>query len=444
MTTKRALTQAITIVLPVYNETHRAGPSVIALLDFVRSLPTGSELVFVDDGSQDGTAELIEKALATHDAGRLARVLVEPHRGKGAATRTGLLSASTPLVGFCDIDLATPLPSFLEVAIAAERAPVLAIGSRDVVGSRLLRSEPAVREFLGRAYNRAVQLLVVPGITDTQCGAKVARRDVWSSFLGASVEDGFAWDVEICGLAAAAGHPVLEVGIDWIHEDGSNINVVRDGIAMLAALPRIRRTTLRFQRTQRRARVLRWQDRSTAALVASALRRFPPQVDGQSATLIDLGGRGQVAGLLGWHPQPVVLLVDETPRRRTPFPVVVGDLDSVPIIDGSAAVVLVRAERIDAEQVAAAARLLRPGGVLVTIDHATPARQLGGLARDARCRVELATPVFAWTTRAGLRSGQGRGALVWTAVERLAVARLGLRMPRGAAAMVVARRLARS
>ena len=154
-----------------------------------------------------------------------------------------------------------------------------------------------MREFLGRAFNRAVQLLVAPGIVDTQCGAKVAQTDLWREILPRCREEGFAWDVEVVAVANSLDIPVLEIAIEWRHDEGSQVRVLRDGIAMLRALPRIRRNVVRRPGDRppgasgpetgvfddhnaaalAGADAAHWWFRSKAALVAWTLRRWQPE-----------------------------------------------------------------------------------------------------------------------------------------------------------------------
>jgi dolichyl-phosphate beta-glucosyltransferase len=432
----------LSIVLPVWNETHRAAPSIVELLDHLATLAPDSELIFVDDGSTDGTAELIEKVVAERDPDANCRVLRRAHEGKGSATRAGILAARSPIIGFCDIDLATPLASFTTIVEAAERAPVLAIGSRDLLASRLVRRESPAREFLGRAYNRAVQAIVTPGIVDTQCGAKVARRDVWLTVLAHSVENAFAWDVEVCALARAAGIPVLEVAIDWRHDDGSNINVIRDGVRMLSALPRIRRRAAAFARSHRdRRRTESWVDRSTISHIVAALRRFG-SLSNRGGTLVDLTGDGDdLTARLGWSARDVVAVVDHAPHRAAAITRVVADPADTPLSAHSAAAVVVRGA-LTAPVAAEAARVLRADGVLVAFAVGGDPRLVQAIAREHGFAIELAAHAWSWRSRLPRdATARSTAALVLTALERLAVFRLGARPPRGAAAIVVGRRL---
>ena len=312
----------LTLVVPVFNEQVRVPEFVPALVEFVAGLPAGSELVFVDDGSTDATARLLEEAIQKYPD-RAVRFLRRPHEGKGATVVAGLRAATGDLAGFCDLDLSTPLAHLERVYRAAVRADVLATGSRDLASSTLVRREGRTREFLGRAYNRLLQATVAPGIVDTQCGAKVARRAVWDRILPWCSETGYAWDAEAIAVALAVGIPVQEVPIDWHHDDRSKVRVVRDGTAMVLATRRIMRTVARARTSGARdaggvfddvnAELLtgsdreHWWFRSKAAFVATALRRTARGSPGGS--LVDVGaGSGGVTTMLGWDPGRVVVL----------------------------------------------------------------------------------------------------------------------------------------
>ena len=235
---REAPVHSLSLVVPMYNEEDRFVEHADELAAFVGRFPAGSELLLVDDGSTDATASLAEAFLAGHPelCGELLR---RPHEGKGAAVRAGLEAAGADYAGFCDIDLSTPLVQLEDMLDAAAVGRVLAIGSRDVAASRLLRPQGPVRERLGRAYNRLVQLTLTPGVADTQCGAKVASRKVWELLLPHSREVGFAWDVEVIAIARRLGVVVREVAVDWSNDERTRVRLVRDGTKMVAALPRI-------------------------------------------------------------------------------------------------------------------------------------------------------------------------------------------------------------
>ncbi|HVL92061.1 MAG TPA: glycosyltransferase [Acidimicrobiales bacterium] len=231
---------SLSLVVPVFDEEHRVAERVPELLDFAADSPPGSELIVVDDGSTDATAQVVTRLLA----GRPdvpARLLRRPHAGKGAAVAAGLAEATADYAGFCDVDLSTPLADLERVVNVARQGTVLAIGSRDVEAARLLQPESRMRELLGRTYNRLVRLTLTPGIRDTQCGAKVAHRALWRAILPWCREQGFAWDVEALAVACRLGIAVTEVPVNWSHDERSRVRVGRDGIAMALAVPRIAR-----------------------------------------------------------------------------------------------------------------------------------------------------------------------------------------------------------
>ena len=425
------------------------------------------------------------------------RLLVRRHQGKGAALSAGLRSASTEITAFCDVDLATPLAELARVVDTAARAPVLAIGSRGTGSSRITRRQARARELLGRTYNKVVQLLLVPGVVDTQCGSKAAPTLAWKEILGHSVEQGFAWDVEVIGLARALGIPVQEVGIEWQHRDGSRVRVVRDGVRMLRAVPGIRRriTTVRRATATRgtgggtfdaeaaallaSADVTHWWFRCKATLVSLALRRSAPP----GGWLVDLGaGAGGVTAMLGWAPDKTMALdgnaqLVDVMRRRHAITAVLGDTARIPVANGSASVVclldVIEHLADPVPTLREAARLLADDGRLVVNVPAHPrlwstadevlghARRytLRSLRRDlhqADCEVVWASHVFSWLAlpvwiRRRARAGDApelgldvesllidRLAMLLTRLEWLVASRVPLRL--GTSILCVARR----
>ncbi len=380
------MSAAVTLVVPVYNETARFAGRAPALAEFVGRQPEGSDLIIVDDGSSDGTPELVESFLAEHPSLR-GRLLRRPHRGKGAAVQAGLDVATAPYAGFCDVDLATPLADFGRLADLARARGALVIGSRDVPEAKLVRHESQLREALGKTFNRAVRAVAVPGIADTQCGAKVAPTATWREILPHVRETGFAWDVEVLAVAQRLGIEVLEVGVEWAHDPDSRVHVLRDGARMVRALPRIRRSARRAAGAPRRGGAERgvfdaenaaalagsddthWWFRSKALHVSAALARH-----GSEGLLIDVGaGSGGVTSQLSWSGPRLATdgnedLVDIA-RDRHGLDAIVADVGSVGRPAGSAAAVCLLdvIEHLPDEEPALreAHRLLRPGGRLV-------------------------------------------------------------------------------
>jgi dolichyl-phosphate beta-glucosyltransferase len=349
--------RALTLVVPLYNESHRFAACADELAEFVAAEPAG-RLVFVDDGSNDGTADLVERFI-NQRRGECIELIRRPHRGKGAAIEAGLATAPSGVAAFCDVDLSTPLSELRVVIDAARRAQVLAIGSRGTAASKLARRQWRGRELLGRAYNRAIQLAVVPGIADTQCGAKAAGVALWQQILPHCHEEGFAWDVEIIALARLLEIPVQEIGIVWRHQDGSRVNPLRDGVRMLRAIPRIRMNVASARKTEAEraptdrgvfaddnaarlasADANHWWFRSKATFVSLLIRRFANDPD----FLVDVGaGSGGVTAMLGLPPNRALALdgnieLVTTSRRRHALLTTACDVTAVPVRDSVASV----------------------------------------------------------------------------------------------------------
>ena len=307
--------------------------------------------------------------------------------------QAGIRAARCPIVAFCDVDLATPLAELGRIVDIAEQG-MLAVGSRGLPTSQLGVREHRARELLGKAYNRAAQLLVTPGIADTQCGAKAAPSTLWSEILAGVTETGFAWDVDVIAQALAGGYPVVEVPIAWNHQPGSALRIARDGARMLAALPRIRRHARQKDRRlavhagdssrhgvfgAENAAALaaadsqHWWFRSRATYANWALGRFAPR----EGWLVDLGaGSGGVTARLAWDRRRVVALEGNTELARRArdahrMLMVQGDVASPPFRSEAVAVVcLLDVIEHSTDPVAllrAAGSLLGDGGICVVM-----------------------------------------------------------------------------
>lgn len=202
----------LSIVVPAYNEESRIGSCIDRLRQALPALVPSWEIVVADDGSGDRTRELVAAAAASDDR---VRLIALPHRGKGEAVRRGLLEARGEWRYIADADLATPpdnLSRFLAYTKDADTA--LVIGSREAPGSARL-DEPWIRHWIGRFFNWFVRLLVVPGISDTQCGFKLFSARAVEVICPYLTIQGFAFDVEMLALARRAGLSIREIGVMW-------------------------------------------------------------------------------------------------------------------------------------------------------------------------------------------------------------------------------------
>lgn len=230
----------LSVIIPAYNEESRLLPILkAATAHFDEKFPKSFELIVVDDGSSDNTAEIARSYASDHPNASLLQY--GRNRGKGYAVRHGMLAAKAEWRLFCDADLATPIEEFDVVysKMLTDRSEI-GIGSRPLRESHLLVHQPWYRELLGRLFNKVVQMLAVPGIQDTQCGFKIFSARAAKDIFSLCVLDRFAFDAEALYLAQRLGYKISEVPIRWSHKPGSKVSMIRDGSRMILDLLRIR------------------------------------------------------------------------------------------------------------------------------------------------------------------------------------------------------------
>jgi dolichyl-phosphate beta-glucosyltransferase len=226
---------SLSLIIPAYNEATRIAGTIREAVAWLSGQSFDTELIVVDDGSDDATADLADRALSQLGRGQVLRI---PHGGKAAAVRAGMLAATCEQIAFSDADLATPLPYLAELRDALAGGCDIAIGSREGVGARRL-GEPSYRHLMGRVFNGLVRLLLVPGVHDTQCGFKLFRAEVARDLLlrsrlyreGGQVISGprvTAFDVELLTIARLNGYRICPIPVVWRYGEGSKVRPARD------------------------------------------------------------------------------------------------------------------------------------------------------------------------------------------------------------------------
>jgi dolichyl-phosphate beta-glucosyltransferase len=226
---------ALSVVVPVYNESHRLPATLERVAAYLALRDRTFEVLVVDDGSTDGTAQAARVTLGR--LGIRGQVLRhEPNRGKGASVRRGMLAAGGRQVLFTDADLSTPIEEIERLEAALGTGAHVAIGSRAIDRSTVEKRQNPLRDGLGRLFNLVVRTAVLPGIRDSQCGFKLFAGDAVEPIFSRQRIDGFGFDVEALAIARALGYSIAEVPVRWINDPDSRVGVLQGAKAFLDPL----------------------------------------------------------------------------------------------------------------------------------------------------------------------------------------------------------------
>jgi dolichyl-phosphate beta-glucosyltransferase len=211
----------LSVVIPTFNEAHRIEQTLRSGDEYLRGLGIPYEVIVVDNASTDGTAELVASLIDRSISS--TRLVVERCRGKGAAIKRGVLQSRGEFVVFLDADNATPVSELERVWPLWKRGCQVVIGSRYVDPRLVAIPQAPIRVALSRIGNAVIQLLLLPGLRDTQLGFKGFTGDVARDLFARIATDGWAFDVELLVMARRAGHQIREVAVLWREPGGSHL-----------------------------------------------------------------------------------------------------------------------------------------------------------------------------------------------------------------------------
>lgn len=226
------------IVIPAYNESARLGASLLKVLAYVHAQGWDAEVVVVNDGSRDNTANII-RDFAAKD--RAVRLVENPgNRGKGYSVRNGMLHAEGDILIFSDADLSSPIEEASKLLEALECGADIAIGSRWLRSETQTQRQPLHRQIFGRIFNLLLRLTLGLQFKDTQCGFKAFKRTAAQAIFPLQKIERWGFDPEILFLARKIGFKVKEVPVLWGHSGGTRINPFVDGFRMFTEMLRVR------------------------------------------------------------------------------------------------------------------------------------------------------------------------------------------------------------
>jgi glycosyltransferase involved in cell wall biosynthesis len=221
----------LSVVIPAHNEADHISGLLEAFSVF-----SGLELIVAEDASTDGTQNIVQEFAARNNNVVLSSC--DTLTGKGAAVKRGLKLAKGDVLGFIDGDGSIHPKELMRVAATIDDGADLAVGSRDLRNSVIVRPQPLSRRVSGSIYSLLARALLNTHIKDFQCGCKVFRRDVWNSLTITC--DGFAFDTELIANAYEKGFVIIEVPITWSNQSNSKVHISRDVLPMLKCILKTR------------------------------------------------------------------------------------------------------------------------------------------------------------------------------------------------------------
>lgn len=226
------------IVIPAYNESARLGASLDNVLSYVHAQKWDAEVIVVNDGSRDNTADIV-RSFAAKDP--MLKLIDNPgNRGKGYSVRNGMLQAQGRMILFSDADLSSPIEEAPKLLNALESGADIAIGSRWLRAETQTQRQPLHRQLFGRIFNLMLRVSLGLQFADTQCGFKAFKRAAAQAIFPLQKIERWGFDPEILFLARKLGFKVQEIAVAWGHSGGTRINPVVDGARMFQEMLRVR------------------------------------------------------------------------------------------------------------------------------------------------------------------------------------------------------------
>jgi len=226
------------IIIPAYNEGVRLGKTLDRVLAYVSDQRWDAEVIVVNDGSRDRTADLVREYAQRNPC---LRLLENPgNHGKGYSVRNGMLNANGEILLFSDADLSSPIEEAPKLLAALQAGADVAIGSRWLRPELQTQRQSLLRQFYGRLFNLVLRILLGLNFKDTQCGFKAFTRQAAQNIFSRQRIERWGFDPELLYLSRKSGFKVVEVPVAWAHAEGTRISPLRDGLRMIGEILRVR------------------------------------------------------------------------------------------------------------------------------------------------------------------------------------------------------------
>ena len=226
------------VVIPAFNESARIPATLEEVVACIRAREWDAEVIVVDDGSGDNTAQVVLDF--ANSAPEVRLIQNRQNRGKGYSVRNGMLNARGDILLFSDADFSSPIYEAVKLIGAINDGAEVAFGSRWLLAETQTKRQSRLRQFVGRAYNLLLRVALGLPYKDTQCGFKAFTRKAAEVIFTRQQIEGWGFDPEILFIARKFGIALQEVAVEWANDDRSKINPITDGVKMFWELLRIR------------------------------------------------------------------------------------------------------------------------------------------------------------------------------------------------------------
>ncbi len=231
----------LSVVVPAYNEEKNIPEALKKISAYLSLKNYPWEVLVSNDGSKDDTGRVVQQYADAHPNQSIRLLNFNPNHGKGFASRQGMLAANGRYVLLTDADMSSPIKEVDKLIEALEKGHEVAIGSRAIRKKGCDVQQSLKRHISGRIFNAIVQLSVLPGIQDSQCGFKLFTHDACQRLFSVQKLDGFSFDVEVLYLARKFGFKIAEVPVMWSQGEDSKVSLFRDSTRMLKEIFLIRK-----------------------------------------------------------------------------------------------------------------------------------------------------------------------------------------------------------
>ena len=227
----------LSVVIPVYNEAGVIGRTIETIGRYLTEAGLPHEILVVDDGSTDRTAELVQAASARYPT---VRLVPSGHQGKGGAVKQGMLAARGAVRLFLDADLSTDIREWTKCAPWFDEGVHIVIGSRKMTGAQVTVHQPFLREAMGKVFTRLTNMILGARVSDITCGFKAFTAEAASRIFPLQRITGWGFDAEILFIARRLGYEIKEVPVVWADDASTKVRLLRDAVRSLRELLAIR------------------------------------------------------------------------------------------------------------------------------------------------------------------------------------------------------------